>query len=353
MFYTLAGAARRTGLGEFTILRAIEEGRIAAIKDLFGDWQVHELELDALASTVVESAGREPVGNGGARAAKNPDGETLEFFGSVGHDSTNETVHPRRGWLTETTQAVHGSSELVPAEIFLPELAAKQRRCLSDHLPHRYHKVGRRAAKPHRSAPSASAWDDGLRLNDEDKISGRLPHSGAFRKLPVRGILLVALGWISGLSTYHLVSSAFPISKQIIASQKQATAANIREPSGPEKSGKSAAAPKSNAAAHPSRRRMISKPVLEQERETTGSIKQQDRLQQDRVTQPFPDTRPTTVSGWTIRSVTDGIAVLDGPYGTWKAARGDLVPGLGKVDSIVLWGNRWIVATTRGLITTP
>jgi hypothetical protein len=238
MFYTLAGAAKRTGLGEFTILRAIEEGRIAAIKDLFGDWQVHALELDALASTGDESAGEKPVQNGGASAAKNPDGEPPEILGSVGHDSTNEPVHPRCGWLTETTQAVHGSSELVPAEIFLPELAAKQRGCLSEHLPHRYQKVGRRAAKPHRSAPSASAWDDGLRLNDEDKISGGLPHSGAFRKLPVRGILLVALGWIGGLSTYHLVSSAFPISKQIIASQKQTTAANIREPSGAEKSSK-------------------------------------------------------------------------------------------------------------------
>jgi hypothetical protein len=99
---------------------------------------------------------------------------------------------------------------------------------------------------------------------------------------------------------------------------------------------------------------MTSKPMPDQERETTGSIKQQDRVQQeDRVVTPFPDTRPTTVSGWTLRSVTDGIAVLEGPYGTWKAARGDLVPGLGKVDSIVLWGNRWIVATTRGLVTTP
>jgi hypothetical protein len=29
------------------------------------------------------------------------------------------------------------------------------------------------------------------------------------------------------------------------------------------------------------------------------------------------------------------------------------VPGVGKVDSIVRWGNRWIVATTRGLISTP
>jgi hypothetical protein len=29
------------------------------------------------------------------------------------------------------------------------------------------------------------------------------------------------------------------------------------------------------------------------------------------------------------------------------------VPGLGKVDSLVFWGNRWIVATSKGLVTTP
>ena len=31
----------------------------------------------------------------------------------------------------------------------------------------------------------------------------------------------------------------------------------------------------------------------------------------------------------------------------------DTVPGLGKVDSVVFWGDRWIVATSKGLITTP
>jgi hypothetical protein len=36
MYYTLAGAAKRTGLGEFTILRAIEEGRVAGIKTYSG-----------------------------------------------------------------------------------------------------------------------------------------------------------------------------------------------------------------------------------------------------------------------------------------------------------------------------
>jgi len=67
---------------------------------------------------------------------------------------------------------------------------------------------------------------------------------------------------------------------------------------------------------------------------------------------PFPETKPTTIDGWAVREVANGTAVLQGPNGVWKATRGDTVPGLGKVDSIVLWGNRWIVATTRGLVTT-
>src|SRR5712692_719873 len=68
---------------------------------------------------------------------------------------------------------------------------------------------------------------------------------------------------------------------------------------------------------------------------------------------PVPETRPTTIEGWTIREVNGGTAVLEGPNGIWKATRGDTVPGVGKIDSIVRWGNRWIVATSRGLISTP
>ena len=68
---------------------------------------------------------------------------------------------------------------------------------------------------------------------------------------------------------------------------------------------------------------------------------------------PVPETRPTTIEGWTVRNVVNGIATLEGPGVTWKAARGDTLPGLGKVESVVLWGNRWIVATTKGLISSP
>ena len=68
---------------------------------------------------------------------------------------------------------------------------------------------------------------------------------------------------------------------------------------------------------------------------------------------PVPETRPTTIEGWTVRDVVNGTAVLEGPKGIFRAAAGSTVPQLGRVDSIVRWGNRWIVATSSGLITTP
>jgi hypothetical protein len=67
---------------------------------------------------------------------------------------------------------------------------------------------------------------------------------------------------------------------------------------------------------------------------------------------PMPETRPATIAGWTARTVDGKTAVLEGPGGVWKAAAGDTVPGVGRVHSIVRWGNYWIVATSKGLITT-
>jgi hypothetical protein len=65
---------------------------------------------------------------------------------------------------------------------------------------------------------------------------------------------------------------------------------------------------------------------------------------------PVPETRPTTIEGWTVREVSGATATLEGPDGVWRAARGDIVPGLGRVDSIVRWGSFWMVSTSRGLV---
>jgi hypothetical protein len=56
---------------------------------------------------------------------------------------------------------------------------------------------------------------------------------------------------------------------------------------------------------------------------------------------PVPETRPTTIEGWILLEVKGGTAVLEGPNGVWSAIRGDTVPGVGKIDSIVRWGNRY------------
>ncbi len=68
---------------------------------------------------------------------------------------------------------------------------------------------------------------------------------------------------------------------------------------------------------------------------------------------PTPETRPTTIEGWTLREVVNGTAVIEGPNGVWRVTPGQTVPGVGRVDSIVRWGNRLVVATSRGLISTP
>jgi hypothetical protein len=68
---------------------------------------------------------------------------------------------------------------------------------------------------------------------------------------------------------------------------------------------------------------------------------------------PVAETRPTTIEGWTVLEVRGGTVVLEGPDGVRTAVRGDTVPGIGRIDSIVRWGNRWIVATASGLIATP
>jgi len=76
-----------------------------------------------------------------------------------------------------------------------------------------------------------------------------------------------------------------------------------------------------------------------------------DRLEIPR--KPVPETKPDTIVGWSVRDVNRSTAVLEGPTGVWKATLGDTVPGVGKINSIVRWGDRWLVATSHGLISTP
>jgi hypothetical protein len=56
------------------------------------------------------------------------------------------------------------------------------------------------------------------------------------------------------------------------------------------------------------------------------------------------------IANWVVREVINGKAILQGPRGVIGVSRGDLVPGVGRVQSIARQGGRWIVATNNGVI---
>jgi hypothetical protein len=86
---------------------------------------------------------------------------------------------------------------------------------------------------------------------------------------------------------------------------------------------KGAAAPSTSAAASP---------------EITGSIvpKQQDK--------------PSVVTGWVLREVFDGAAMVESRYGLYEVVPGANLPGLGRVETIRRQDGRWVVVTPKGLI---
>ena len=55
--------------------------------------------------------------------------------------------------------------------------------------------------------------------------------------------------------------------------------------------------------------------------------------------------------GWVVRDVHRGTALIEGRMGIIEVEQGDLVPGLGRVDAIRKQDGRWVVVTSRGLIT--
>jgi len=57
------------------------------------------------------------------------------------------------------------------------------------------------------------------------------------------------------------------------------------------------------------------------------------------------------IANWTVLDVFDGTAALEGPRGLVEVTVGDNLPELGRVQAITRAGGRWVVATTKGVIT--
>ncbi|MBR1123496.1 hypothetical protein JQ628_18375 [Bradyrhizobium lablabi] len=175
--------------------------------------------------------------------------------------------------------------------------------------------------------------------------------------LAVTGALALGfgLGWAGSSSWYGVptVVASNPIAQKDTTSRRPELKANKIESGRKQMAlGTSANAPKAQslptgALSRPDVESSRTAPAVSSADLTTASIPARDPLS------PAPETRPTTIDGWMVRDVRGGAAVLEGPHGIWTVMVGDTVPGAGRVDSIVRWGNRWIVATANGLIASP
>jgi TolA-binding protein len=61
-------------------------------------------------------------------------------------------------------------------------------------------------------------------------------------------------------------------------------------------------------------------------------------------------TTPPIVSGWALYQVRHGMALIEGREGLIQVEPGDMLPGLGRVETIRKQDGRWVVVTSRGLI---
>jgi hypothetical protein len=95
-------------------------------------------------------------------------------------------------------------------------------------------------------------------------------------------------------------------------------------------------------------------------KETTGSITTPSPAATPLPPAPVPSaaTAPgtiapgTTVPGWAVRDVYRGVAMLQSRMGGMvEVEPGDVLPGLGRIESIRRQDGRWVVITSKGLIT--
>jgi hypothetical protein len=361
MLYTLAEVAKATDLPERTILSAIESGQITGFEDLFGKWHVEDTELRRLCYLMMErNSSRDVPCDYEVAGATSSQAEIGALVTEVG-ERLREQRDNRLGH-----RHLHTGDDQAPT---LQNLLAEANR-------------GETAAQGPASEVQEQPtvpWDHDLRMDDRDKIlvSSSPPFIRRTRFLLKTIALLVTLsiGWFGGFSSsYFLSFRPFPTpeqkinpSAQVLGSENQLTPiastetppAVIPQPSNIEKS---ATAP-GNGIAHRDKStqstdqitRSIKGSAIEQPNASLSGTASAAITRSTKTLSkpmPVPETRPTTIEGWRVRDVVDGTAILEGPNGIRKAARGDIVPGLGRIDSIVLWGSRWIVSTSRGLIST-
>ena len=355
MFHMLARAVKLAGLRRSTLPKAIDSGQITGTKCLLGEEQVEHGELHQISPSLTESADENGTHISAARNAGALEAEIAALLKEA-QESLRDPPSDDH-WVTE--------------QVALQPLPAD---------PNEDHKCS--AAQPKNIDSKVKedclerrAWDPDIRISDLERISNSLSNSLRPRTGLVVGALLgtLGIGWIFGLGPqFSKRPTSAPVEQrisplpQILSSENQASASvpNAgREPTpGGLRSSEKIVTPKASVPAY---RRDSKQSVARQPGTETPPATQQHipssgpavsiRERRPKILPtptPFPETRPNTIEGWIVRDVVGQTATLEGPGGTWSVMSGDTVPGVGKVESIVRWGGRWIVATSRGLIST-
>jgi uncharacterized protein (UPF0335 family) len=90
--------------------------------------------------------------------------------------------------------------------------------------------------------------------------------------------------------------------------------------------------------------------------QTTGSIQPQQAaaVSPATATAAAEPARARVIDGWTVRHVSRGVAIIQGRrIGAIEVEAGDVVPGVGRIESIRRQDGRWVVLTSNGMITSP
>jgi len=214
----------------------------------------------------------------------------------------------------------------------------------------------RSGAPPITPKPEAIAWGQEIRIDKRDRVVDA-PARGVTRRAitiitcALFLALLLCFGWIDGLNLdfFTVKSASLPVNKDS-ADPPDADKSDRLAMQG--SSANTIATAISSTHETSKRGAQTTDSLLTKQATRAPQPPAVERTKVSTKPAPVPETKPTTIEGWTIREVNGATAVLEGPNGVWKAMRGDTVPGVGKIDSIVRWGNRWIVATSKGLIST-
>jgi hypothetical protein len=361
MSYTLDLAGKgATGCGPSTILKTIEWGPVNGTNNLFGNWKVEYSEpqtyLPQIYLPPAKSADEEDAG----QATVASDAVLLEAeIAALIREAEGSLRRPDAGYWD-----MAGAFHQPAAGPNNTEPRGEQSKKIE--------------SKVNEPRPERRAWDADIKIDDPERAANAASSSGAQTTYAALAALAgaCAMGWIIWAPPSLIdgrrsipVERNVDSSAQVPASKKQtafAGPATGRETTPNASNTGKIAVPASSVHDH---RPGYTKSGSQQ----PGAIRTSNVLQQSTrpsepaasdfghrpktlpspSPMPFPETRPETIEGWTVRDVSGATAVLEGPDGVWRAMRGDTVPRVGRVESIVRWGSRWIVVTSSGLISTP